>query len=236
MQRAEAPDAWEVGGVQACGDSSTRRMLPGISAHSLPGAPKYTSAICSTRGGSVNSFVAPSCERMTFEFVIRIAMDGDKSLGLEISSHDDKSMLIGQVKDGAIADWNALRSAMHSVRRGDRIVEVNEAKDDVKLIFGALRQQGVLAMRISRLLEFHFVVTKVEERLGIEFDSSRTDELNVKAVHGGASRDVCGKVGPEFELRRDDRILEINGQSGDSITLLGVIKSASTLDFLVRRP
>lgn len=233
--KGEAPDPWEVVGIQAC-DSPARRMLPGMSADSLPGSPQFVSKFLSRSGGAGNNFVVPSCEQMRYDFEIRIMMGDGNSLGLEISSHDGTSMLIGKVKDGAIADWNAQCSGMHSVRRGDRIMEVNGAKGDVNCIFGALRQQGELTIRISRLLEFHFMATKVEDRLGIEFDSNRADELNVMAVHEGASRDVCRRCGPELELRHGDRILEINGQSGDSMTLLAVIKSTSTLDFLVRRP
>lgn len=186
-------------------------------------------AIASTQGG----------HKKTQEFDIQIEKDVG-GLGLDITAHDGTTMLIGQVKDGPMTRWNSVVTgtggSFQVVRRGDRIIEANEAKGDAASILAVLRSAKSLGLKISRLMEFRISAFDTMGNLGVEFDTESTKDFIVKAVNDGTMRSRNRVIGAEMELRPGDRVLEVNGTAGDAPALTELISKHTTIELLVRRP
>lgn len=178
-------------------------------------------------------------QKKTQEFDVQIEKDTG-GLGLDITAHDGTTMLIGQVKEGPVTRWNSVVTgageSFQVVRRGDRIVEANDNKGDAAQILAVLRGAKSLGLKISRLMEFRISAFDSQGNVGLEFDVASGKDLIVKAVNDGTVRHINRKIGAEMELRPGDRILEVNGISGDAQSLGELIAKQQTLELLIRRP
>lgn len=168
------------------------------------------------------------------EWKIQIEKTG--SLGLDIGK-DKTSMLIGRVSDGPIKAWNDTegRDPSEVVARGDRILEVNGARGDAQEILKTLSTATSLSISLSRLMEFRITNLPHDGPLGIEFDSSITQYLVIKAIGEGSAQTVNRKLKPDCELRPRDMILEVNGEVGDASQLETALGKTNLLTLLVRR-
>lgn len=167
----------------------------------------------------------------------RIQIEKTASLGIDIGK-DKTSLLIGRVSEGPIEAWNAAEGLDPSktVARGDRILEVNGVRGDAQEILQALGAATSLDISLSRLMEFRITNLPQDGALGIEFDLSISQYLVIKAIGEGSARAVSRKLRPDYELRPQDIILEVNGESGDASQLEAALNKTSLLTLLIRRP
>jgi hypothetical protein len=181
-------------------------------------------------------FVPPNCLQfyMTFEKHLGI--------GVDISPHDGKTLLIGRIKPGPIAIWNANReaTAVDRVRRGDRIVEVNGATGDAALLLERMRLDKMLHITIRRLLEIRATLHVTPQNShGLRYrDDASGSGLLIEAVTHGAAMDVNRRVGAEMEIRPGDLVVSVNGVAGDCRRLRSQLtdSSARQLQLVLRRP
>lgn len=177
----------------------------------------------------------------TRDFVVQIDKQGG-SMGIDISAHDGKTLLVGRIKDGGIDRWNQHAGQSYErVRRGDRIIECNSSGDNSDTILQALKSNDRLELRIRRVTEFRVAfVCKGKvlgiDTLGLEADLNREDKLIVKEVLDGPLRDLNKKNKADLEIGKGDEIAEVNGTTGDAKTLLDILQKVGPMQVLIRRP
>eukprot|EP00933_Yihiella_yeosuensis_P032139 TRINITY_DN25721_c0_g1_i1.p1 TRINITY_DN25721_c0_g1~~TRINITY_DN25721_c0_g1_i1.p1 ORF type:complete len:151 (+),score=38.35 TRINITY_DN25721_c0_g1_i1:86-538(+) len=69
-------------------------------------------------------------------------------LGIDVDHSDGCTLLIEQINDGLVADWNANNEVKVTVM--DRIVEVNGMRDDVLQLVDECKKDKVLELKIKR--------------------------------------------------------------------------------------
>lgn len=168
----------------------------------------------------------------------RVQVSKTGPLGLE-TAEEKASLIIGRVSAGPIHDWNAAQGSdlLKVVRRGDRIHEVNGVRGDAQELLQEIGSSERLDISLSRLMEFRITNLPVDHvPLGIDFETSSTQCLIIKAIGKGAAQTVNKWLKPDCELRPMDRIIQVNGAGGNADELAELIGSAKSLSLLVRRP
>lgn len=174
----------------------------------------------------------------TREFDIRIEKDHEgQGMGLDISTQDGRTLLIGRVREGPVGRWNdnlGDRDCFEYVRNGDRIVQVNGSRSCDGML-AAVKTADVLSIQISRMVEFEVTVFRAD-RIGLQVDHAETDMLIVRGLTDGPIKEMNKTLSIDFEIRPGDQIAEVNGISGPAKDLMNAIHSASTLRLLIKRP
>jgi len=175
------------------------------------------------------------------EFLIQIDKEGG-TMGIDISAHDGKTLLVGRIKEGAVDRWNQkVGQSFERVRRGDRIMQCNGCGDNSDGILQVLKSNAVLELRIRRVVAFRIAFVGRGKVLGIDglglvADASREDKLIVKEVLDGPIRDVNKKNKADLEVTKGDEIAEVNGTAGDARTLMDLLQKVGPIQALIRRP
>lgn len=158
-------------------------------------------------------------------------------LGLDVDKVDGKTMLVTKVKDGPIKDWNDLRKGV-GVKLGDRILSINDVRDNVDSMLKELAQNETFSLRIVRVTELRIEITK-RDRLGIDVDHASGSYLLVTRIKEGPVWEYNENVSHDLRVYPGDRIIEVNGMAGiggNVMVLLERIRTDGTLNFLVKRP
>lgn len=92
----------------------------------------------------------PPCQELA-PGVHSVALDktGGMKLGIDISQHDGRTLLVTEIRDGLVKEWNR-ENPCHQVRPGDRIIKVNSCANCARKLLEACRQDGVLRIAIKR--------------------------------------------------------------------------------------
>lgn len=181
------------------------------------------------------------------EFNVTVDKSGGQKLGLEISAHDGRTLLVGKVKniESPVSRWNAQQSiAQLRIYRGDRLVAINDASGNSDSILEA-QSADVLTMKVRRLLEFTVSIDLLEggESLGLDFEDVGSGVVAVShmqsQVNGLPSlahqKNVLNSA--DLEIRVDDVVVQVNGADAtDAESIRRVASKLGALEFRLRRP
>mmetsp|Transcript_139859 Transcript_139859/g.389759 ORF Transcript_139859/g.389759 Transcript_139859/m.389759 type:complete len:143 (-) Transcript_139859:249-677(-) len=92
---------------------------------------------------------ASSLGRTADEYAITLDKSQGLRLGIDVDHQDGVSLLIETINGGLVEAWNKANPEV-AVRQGDRIVEVNNVRDDVLSLVDECKQDKVLHMRLRR--------------------------------------------------------------------------------------
>eukprot|EP00927_Polykrikos_kofoidii_P041655 TRINITY_DN35506_c0_g2_i1.p1 TRINITY_DN35506_c0_g2~~TRINITY_DN35506_c0_g2_i1.p1 ORF type:complete len:261 (+),score=40.39 TRINITY_DN35506_c0_g2_i1:93-875(+) len=176
--------------------------------------------------------------------IFKISLPRDRSneddLCIDI---DDKyefhSLLILRVRNGPVKDWNDKNSPNFRVRHLDRIIEVNDMRGDSLRMKEVIKaERGTLNMTIKRPMEFKINLVKGFKghaaKIGLDIVHSAMESLLIKRVKEGMINDWNSR-NPMNGVRVGDRIVEINGERGDSQRLLDMVASKDALEVVICR-
>lgn len=86
--------------------------------------------------------------RKTMQFTITLVKKRKEGLGLRVDRADTQAMLIGEVKEGPVKEWNNA-NPYQCVRAGDRIIDINGVSGDMKTMAVEARAKAELIMVIE---------------------------------------------------------------------------------------
>lgn len=173
------------------------------------------------------------------DFEATIDKSGGEKLCLDISAYDGKTLLVGRVKDGPVMRWNSeqIDTPWSRIQRGDRIIGINGKTGDSDELLGAARVD-VLKLKMRRLLEFTVRIHVLEggDPLNMEFDDS-DGRCVVRSVSDGVASRANKRNTADLEIRPDDTVLQVNGESTSTAESVRVLTSiCGDLEFRMRRP
>jgi len=180
---------------------------------------------------------AEDAQPSEYRIIIEKGDDADGlGLGLDVDLTDGPTLLVDAVQAGLVQRWNAA-NARHGmeVRKGDRIVEVNGVRGDSRQLVEQLNRDATMQMVIRRPEEFRVVVRKGGEtkKLGLELSyCAGGATLLVQAVNDGLVQ-MWNEVHMEQQVKRGHRIVEVNGEQGDSKRLFDVLTGDHDLTIIV---
>eukprot|EP00928_Gymnodinium_smaydae_P021012 TRINITY_DN18159_c0_g1_i1.p1 TRINITY_DN18159_c0_g1~~TRINITY_DN18159_c0_g1_i1.p1 ORF type:complete len:780 (-),score=177.94 TRINITY_DN18159_c0_g1_i1:62-2401(-) len=176
------------------------------------------------------------------EFQISVDRQRQEPLGLHVQIQDGRELLIQNVRNGLIHEWNC-QHPESAVRRGDRIIEVNGVHGDADHLIALLRRQSTENLHyeilVRRLCAFRIRCprprsrrTNTLGRLGIDVVRSRSS-LRVVSIRNGPFAAWNGAVPLDFQLLVGDKIVEVSGASGDPVEMLNQLRASTHLDIVV---
>lgn len=160
------------------------------------------------------------------------------SLGVGFDPVDGMSLLVMAIGEGPVKDWNRLKRPLHcDVRLFDRVVSVNGIVGDSKDLLKEVVHDRVVELLVRRPVQWIMVV----EKAALTDDTQ--DNLGLLADDAGNALLVTDFVSGIFQdwnwrnwqcpLRKNDRILEVNGRRGTASQLLALIKKEPVLKMLI---
>jgi len=166
------------------------------------------------------------------QFVVELDSIGSEGLGLEVDIGDDVTASVTKVlEEGAVPAWNKRNAKELIVRAGDHIVEVNGARGSAKELVAGIKGGAQLSVVIQRPMEFLAAIRKekVTDTVG----------LDIGYTHTGSTLLVCQVVAagfvvkwneshPDAAVRRNDRIIEVNGARGTCKELMAKLTAKDT--------
>eukprot|EP00931_Biecheleriopsis_adriatica_P089908 TRINITY_DN6397_c0_g1_i1.p1 TRINITY_DN6397_c0_g1~~TRINITY_DN6397_c0_g1_i1.p1 ORF type:complete len:358 (-),score=77.68 TRINITY_DN6397_c0_g1_i1:240-1250(-) len=191
---------------------------------------------CSPR---TSSFSARSSQPDVSLWTVAISKAHGESLGLTLDTLDGTSLLISEVLDGAIRNYNeATPDIQQRVQPGDSLVAVGRASGSCEVLISRLRywkeapresSQEELELILQRPRAFTVNIQRAYRPLGLQLDHTGggTGGLLVQAVTPGLLRD-WNVAQRSLAVKRLDRIVRVNGMAGSSEKLLEKIKVAAT--------
>lgn len=171
------------------------------------------------------------------EWAFKVAIEKKcNGLGVDLSPHDGRTLLVGKLRQGAFHDWNISRpaGAADIVRPGDRIVAVNGVTADSEDILSKMRKDTFLSFTIRRLLDFNVRVPRSSgEHLGLwAVDTGAT--LRVTRVERGPAENANRSFGAELIVAGDE-IYSCNGVSTSGSEIQRVLQNGGDVELKVRR-
>jgi hypothetical protein len=149
---------------------------------------------------------------------------GEKAPGLELDLLDGVTALVCEVRVGPVAAWN-LAHMGREIKINDRIVEVNSVRGNAHDIESRLKD-ATLRMIVQRPLEEEISVGKTGCRCSLGVDLAWTNTgstLLITSVNKGLIEE-WNAAHKGLEVTVDDRIVSVNGVSGEASTLMSCIK------------
>lgn len=92
----------------------------------------------------------PPCQELA-PGVILLPLDktGGMKLGIDISQHDGRTLLVTEIRDGLVREWNR-ENPCHQVRPGDRIIKVNSCVNCARRLLEECRKGTILRLAIKK--------------------------------------------------------------------------------------
>lgn len=84
------------------------------------------------------------------EYAVTLDRSAGDEMGIDVDQRDGWTLLIENVNDGLVRQWNDDPGNQEKVNVGDRIVEVNSLRGHVLQLFDECKKQLVLNLRIRR--------------------------------------------------------------------------------------
>jgi len=179
-----------------------------------------------------------------FIFVTVGASEGDGSLGLDVDIVDSVAVVVTSIYPGRVQRWN-IEHPDAVIEEGDRIVEVNGAVGNAALLVERLKMDSVWSILVQRPVE---VVVSSDHLWELARDSccpcrphgvhvgfaERGTSLMIDKIHEGMVKD-WNQANPQQVVKVRDRIIEVNGRSGQASDLVQLLSIASESMCLVIR-
>jgi len=159
-------------------------------------------------------------------FIAAIVKSAGGILGLDLSLTGGVVARVTGVQPGPVQDWNEKASKENQIREGDMIVEVNGVSSKATDMLRRLREDTILNLVVKRRIEFMVQICKGTQIIGMDVQCTKNREgLLVNKVKDGAMKN-WNLANPDRMVNKDDRIVEINGFSGEAKALLHKLKDA----------
>lgn len=164
------------------------------------------------------------------EFVATIVRPQDQITGIEIDSVHGNAMQVCRVVPGLAADmYNCTVAPDLQLQRGDFILDVNFVSGDAKLMRDRLVHDKILRILVRRACAMKMSVAQTAASLrgGVSC-----------TIMGLLVRDVPAEMlgHPSRSLRTNDRIISVNGISGDSDSMMDQVECSANVQLVVLRP
>jgi len=92
----------------------------------------------------------PPCEEIApGVHTVALSKTGCMKLGIDISQHDGRTLLVTEIREGIVKEWNRLNPC-HQVRPGDRIIKVNACQNNARKLLEECRKNEILRIVIKR--------------------------------------------------------------------------------------
>jgi uncharacterized protein YwlG (UPF0340 family) len=165
------------------------------------------------------------------QFVVKLDGIGSEGLGLEVDIGDDVTASITKVlSEGAVPAWNKLNAEGLNVLAGDHIVEVNGIRGSAKELIASIKGGAQLSIVIHRPMEFLAAVRKenITDSVGLDIGYTHigTTLLVCQVVEGCVKK--WNESHPDAAVRRNDRIIEVNGTRGKCKELMAKLTAKDT--------
>lgn len=179
------------------------------------------------------------------EFHISVDRTDGCSLGIEVEHYTDSVLIIMKIGEGLIQDWNTANPDQ-ILEENDLIVGANDVLGDVEQILLECRKTAPLSIAIRRPAckssapkkrdtEFTVTLDKTQgARLGLDVNHDEGRELFIEKIDEGLVLD-WNKEHPDRQVLIDDRIVEVNGVSGDVKLMLNECMQDALLELTLIR-
>jgi hypothetical protein len=168
------------------------------------------------------------------EFRAKFARCPGEPLGFRVDAADDSVLQVSLVRAGCVEEYNKHMTADMQIKEGDFIIEVNGSRDG-RVMLAHLQRTKLLDMRIQRAQPFSIVLESTTPSL---MQCLTCTPMCISLL----IHDVQDKFAqwnedhPEMPLRSSDRILEVNGISKDSESMMKQLETCSELHMVLVRP
>jgi hypothetical protein len=174
---------------------------------------------------AVPSEVCPSEETYTVE----VERTENNPVGLECVVTKSDELCVMSIELGPFLDWNMMHAKSTQIWEGDRIVEVNNIKQNSQAMLSSISVDCILSITFRRRSEFEVKISKNGEPLAIDINCKMSREgLQVNKVHEGLIS-AWNEANPTRQILEKDRIVEVNGLRGEPKILLETVKASSDL-------
>lgn len=164
------------------------------------------------------------------EFYIVVDRSSGADLGIEVEHYTEAVLMVMAINPGLIKDWNT-SNPRQKMEEQDVIVGANDASGDVEKILGECRKKKPLRLSVRRptikpkklqTVELQYKISLDKSKgakLGIDVNHEEGKELFIESIEEGLVN-KWNKEHPEQQVLVEDRIIEVNGVSGDVKLLL----------------
>jgi hypothetical protein len=80
---------------------------------------------------------------------VTLDKSGGMKLGIDISQHDSRTLLVTEIRDGLMKEWNR-ENPCHAVRPGDRIIKVNSCQNSATKLMEECRKNVPLTFAVKK--------------------------------------------------------------------------------------
>lgn len=91
----------------------------------------------------------PAKELAPGVWLVVLDKTGGMKLGIDISQHDGRTLLVTEVREGLVQEWNR-ENPLHQVMPGDRIIKVNSCQNSAQKLLNECRKNSVLRIAIKK--------------------------------------------------------------------------------------
>eukprot|EP00930_Biecheleria_cincta_P061249 TRINITY_DN46825_c0_g1_i1.p1 TRINITY_DN46825_c0_g1~~TRINITY_DN46825_c0_g1_i1.p1 ORF type:complete len:246 (-),score=49.40 TRINITY_DN46825_c0_g1_i1:316-1005(-) len=165
------------------------------------------------------------------EYSVQLCIQSQAETGLQVDSSDDK-VIVSKVIGGAAEAWNASCDSKLDIRPGDQIVAVegnNIAPDTYADTMAALPAKHSVSVAFRRPHIKSLKVTKNGRKLGVATSARAGFGVVIKEITDGVISE-WGKKHPQHAVKPQDRIVEVNGKTGDVYALTKLLGSSDDLE------
>jgi len=158
---------------------------------------------------------------------------GNKSMGINVNSFDNVTLLITRVNPGVILDFN-LANPGRELIPGDRVEVVNGVQGDSTAMLAECKTATELRFGVQRSEE-KTVHLNGSADLGMEFKCEDSMTLSIQQImSSGAVTDHNLKF-PGFKVTVEDRIVGVNNIRNDPVGMTASLLSGEHCEVALRR-
>lgn len=164
----------------------------------------------------------------TNQFNVTVSRAADESLGIELDFMD---MITGRVIE--LDEAGTISKAGTPLKSGDHILAVNGISTALR-IMKRLKEDELLDMLVERPTEFKIDVLKGETGVGLDLTHApRGNTLLIRNLTNTGAIKQWNDKNSAAQVRRHDRIVEVNGRRGKAQVLLDELKSKDELSIII---
>mmetsp|Transcript_8832 Transcript_8832/g.16641 ORF Transcript_8832/g.16641 Transcript_8832/m.16641 type:complete len:227 (-) Transcript_8832:110-790(-) len=164
--------------------------------------------------------------------VVRANKGVPLGLLLDPSGSDGIYVCSVQAGDHPIANTNKDLPDSRRLKQGDFIFKINDVSSDLANMMTELQAKGNLEFVVRRPISFEIQIDRKDQSVGcgITYDASTGISLVIESINEGPIQ-TWNAEHPDKVVRIGDRIVAVNGTTGNSAQLLDVIRGTNVLDF-----
>lgn len=178
-------------------------------------------------------------EKVEFTVIMEKTTD---ALGVDVIKSLSSVLVVGNVKPGPLLDWNTLHPDL-KVMPSDHIFEINGHGGSHEALIRAARGHGRLEMRIRRYAtgvadspEIRIVLAGPIKSLGLDVTTRRNSLKVINIREGGPIHEWNSTAAEESQVKRGDRLLQVNNLRGTPQQLIQAVKSSTAQTVLIFSP